>query len=314
MRILKLTIGAAVAIIIAYFLGLTNPLTAGTIVLLSLGKTRRSSLQTAFVRVKALGLTLVFASIVFFTTGFNIISFVLFLCLYIPLILILKLDEGLIIGAVTAGQILAQQLITIPILINSISLFAIGVMIAFLLNLYMPNLSKHILNDQRYIESTFRDILLTISTILKGDDNFNTTIFDNTEVFINKAIKQAKVNEENFIFVDVTYYGKYIRMRKRQFYILKHMFELALRVDMNLDIATEVAKIVESLAYSLSEFGDGEQTLKILSNFSELCQKGELPKSRAEFENRAVLFQILSEMRHFIELKRDFSNEYGRQK
>lgn len=310
-RGIKLTIGAVVGVLIAHFLGLANPLTAGTIVLLSLGKTRRSSLAAAIVRIKALILTLALATVIFLLFDFSIYAFAIFLSAYIFLVLKLKLDEGLIIGAVTAGQILAKEAVNPQILGNAIGLFAIGVFIAFLLNIYMPDLSQNINDDKRYIETTFCDILLIIATILRGDPNFDAAVFDEMEVFINKAIMQTKTNEDNYFFLDVSYQGKYIRMRKRQFYILKHMFELANQIDMTLVVGEGVAQLVEKMAFVISESGTGEAMLKELSDFSRSCQQGALPQSRGEFENRAILFQILSEMRHLTELKREFANEYG---
>ena len=310
-RGIKLMIGAVVGILMAQFLGLMNPVTAGTIVLLSVGKTRKSSLQSAFIRVKALAIALVLASGIFLLFGFTVYAFAIFLCLYIPCILKFKLDEGLIIGTVSSGQILARGMVNAPVLFNAVSLFIIGVAIAFLLNLYMPDMSKDIEHDQRYIENSFRDILLMMATILRGDKNFNGTIFAEIEAFINQALIRTQTNEENYLRADLSYYGRYIRMRKRQFYVLKQMFELACRFDMELEQGEMIASLTEKLAHTLSEFGTGEETLNELAAFSAACQSGSLPRSRAEFENRAILFQYISEMRHLTALKREFTDEYG---
>jgi len=310
-RGIKLSIGAIVAILVAYFLGLNNPLTAGTIVLLSLGKTRRSSLQSAFIRIKSVILALALASGTFLLFDFTIYAFAIFLCLYVFSILVFKLDEGLIIGAVLSGQIWAKGIIDYAVLSNAGLLFVIGVCIAFLFNLYMPDMSQDITHDQRYIENSFRDILHMIVTILRGDCNFDDAIFTEIETFINQALVRAQTNEDNYLLADLSYYGSYIRMRKRQLYILKQMFELACRIDMELEQGEKIANLTEKLAYTLSERGTGEEMLQEIAAISAVFQSGSLPKSRAEFENRAILFQYLSEMRYLTELKREFTDECG---
>jgi uncharacterized membrane protein YgaE (UPF0421/DUF939 family) len=308
---MKLSLGAMVGIIVAYYLGLTNSLTAGIIVLLSFGRTKRSSVDIAFVRIKSVSLALVLASVTFLITGFTVYSFGLFLFIYIPLVLKFKLEDGLIIGSVLSTHLIAASTVDFDILSNIIMLFVIGVSVTMIFNLYMPDISKDIIENQRYIENRFREILLIIVTIIRGDKNFNDDILVEVENFINQAMIRAQSNEENHLIVDASYYVHYIRMRKMQFDILSRMFDLVCKVDMNLEQAEWIADLTEEFAYSLSESNSGEGLLENLKTVLDFARKGELPKSRREFENRAILFQYLSEFRHMVELKREFNDEYG---
>ena len=307
---IKLSLGATVGILVAHFLGFDNPLTAGTVVLLSLGKTKRSSVDIAFVRIKAVALALAIASGVFLTFGFSVYSYCVFLFIFVPLVLKFKLEPGLIIGSVLSTHFIRASIIDIGILFNTTALFIIGVSVAILFNLYMPDISGKIVENQRYIEERFREILAIITTTIRGDHNFDQSIFTEVEQFIDHALERAETNDENHLFSDMSYDAKYIKMRKLQFYILNRMFELVHKLDMNLFQADLIADLTEDFSHKLSEFGTGEEMLEKLESVSAQCKDGPLPKSRQEFENRAILFQYLSELRHMVELKREFSSEY----
>jgi len=310
-RAIKLIFGASVAILLATFLGLTNTLTAGTVVLLSLGKTRLSSFKSAFVRVRALTIALILASVIFPLLNFTVISYLVFISLYILLIIIFHLDEGLIIGAVLTGQMWSRGEITVNGVINSISLFLIGISIAFLLNLYMPNLKKAIVSDQRFIEEKFRAFLEKIVASLNGGPDCLEKDYSDLETHLKNSIVQAQMNEDNNILHDVSYYGKYLRMRRRQFYVLKKMAELANKVDGQFLQGEYVADITKRVSGAVAETGDGLAILAEIEEVTQFCRQADLPKTREEFEIRAVLFQFLSELRYFVELKREFNNEYG---
>jgi len=309
-RDIKLSLGAMAGILIAYFFGLNNPLTAGIIVLLSLGKTKRSSVDIAVVRIKSVAIALSLASAVFSLFGFTVYAYSVFLFLYIPFILKFRLESGLIIGSVLSTHLISASTIDFGILFNTTALFVIGVSVAILFNLYMPNMSEKIVKNQRYIEDRFREILLIIVTAIRGDHNFNQSIFFEVEQFIDDALARAQTNDDNHLFADVSYYAKYISMRKAQIGILRRMFESACRIDMNLIQADLIADLTEDVAHYLSEFGTGDGLLRKLEAVSAEFKVGPLPKSRREFENRAILFQFLSELRYMVELKRDFSSEY----
>lgn len=314
MREVKLVVGAVMGIMLAFVLNLTNPLTAGTVVLLSLGKTRKSSLKSALVRMKALGVALPLASFLFLTFGFTVPIFALFMCLYLPIVLKLKWDEGLIIGAVMSGQLLAKGTLSVGILLNAVALFCIGVGIAFLLNLYMPDMDEQIKKNQKAIEDHFRNILLRFGSCLMGRAVVKETDFNGVLALIKETLSMVDVYQENSLLTDRSYHAHYVGMRRVQLAILRRMDHLVTSVDMSLPQATLIGELTFVVAQGLSEFGDGKEVLARLGALSGRLKKEALPTSREEFENRAILFQYLSELRHMIELKAEFSNEYGRQK
>ena len=309
-EIIKLTVGAVFAILVASFVGLNNPLTAGTVVLLCLGKTRRSSLESSIIRAKSLAIALLLASVIFTIFGFSVYVFCLFLAIFIPIILWLRLETGLVIGAVLSGHLLARGVVDATVLINTVSLFLIGVVTAFVANLYVPNLNKEVIQQQRDIERLFRDILLQVATMLHGDLNFNPTNFTDVENIIKNALEIAKTDDENHLVTDRLYFVDYIHFRQMQFEILKRLFDLASKIDINLVQVELIADLAIVTANSISEFGDGTEVIQQINATTDEFRVMSLPTSRTEFENRAILFQFLNEIRYLVELKRFFRAEH----
>lgn len=310
-RAIKLSFGSVVGMLVAYYIGLSNPLTAGIIVLLSLGQTKRSSVNIALVRIKSIALALLIACPIFLITGFTVYSFGLFLFLYIPFVLKFKLEDGLIIGSVLSTHFILASTVDVNILFNTIMLFIIGVSVALVLNMYMPDMSYEIAKDEQYIEDKFRELLFIIATIIRGDKNFDQVLFLEVESFINQALTRATSNEDNYLMTDVSFHTRYIKMRKLQFDVLLRMYDLVIKIDMHLVQVDMIADLTQDLAYSLSKTNSGKDLLIKIDDILAEFKKAELPKSRKEFENRAILFHYLSEFRHLVALKREFTHEYS---
>ena len=310
LQIIKLSIGGVLAILIASFVGLNNPLTAGVVVLLCLGKTRRSSLESSIIRAKSLAIALVLASVIFVSVGFSVYAFCLFLIIFIPIIMKLNLEVGLIIGVVLAGHLLAWGAIDQMIMVNTVSLFAIGVVVAFVANLYVPKLGHDIVQKQRAVEGLFSDILLQIATMLRGDLNFDESIFLRVENIIDTTITTARIDNDNHLLTDNSYFVDYMQFRQIQLEILKRLASLAQEVGTDLVQAELIAELTTQVANSISEFGSGEKIIVEINRLTEEFRVMPLPLNRNEFENRAILFQFLNEIRYLVELKRFFRAEH----
>jgi len=314
LRAMKMVAGALLATLLADFIGLTSTTTAGVIVLLSLGKTKRTSLENAWIRVKAVILALALGSAVFSLIGFGTFSLGVFLVAFVPTILKLKLEGGLIIGTVLVTHLKNAGVIDGTILYNTVLLFLLGVTVALMLNLYVPSMKRYMTEDQRFIEEKFRVILLGFSSKLtlgeKKHDAFCQQLLTETSQRIAVAIKRAKMAQENNWSDEPLYELKYLLMRRTQFGVLERMFKLMDRLSMtDLLAATLISELMEKAALVLEEFNTGDALLLELEEISAVCRSGTLPKNREEFENRAVLFQYLSEFRYFLELKKQFSDD-----
>ncbi|MGO5093250.1 aromatic acid exporter family protein [Clostridium sp. LCP25S3_F10] len=307
-RTLKTAVGATIAMSIAAALGLKYSVAAGIITILSIQNTKRKSLNVAIQRIIACLLALAISSTLFTILGYNAIVFGLFLLLFIPLAVKFNLQEGIVVNSVLVTHILLENNVSINLFLNEISLMLIGAGVALLFNLYIPSIEREIKEDQVYIEDHMKEILIQmsialrkLSVSLKEDELFN-----DLEERLPKAKKRAYINLNNYFLLDVSYYVAYMEMRIQQFETLKRMRQHFNKFFMTYEQTEMIADFTKKVADSLYEENTGEDLILDLENLREGFKKMNLPNTREEFENRALLFQFLNDMEQFLIIKNEF--------
>lgn len=310
-RTLKTGIGATVAIIIAMALGLKYAPSAGIIVILSIQNTKKQSFTIAMKRMEACVLALFLSSVLFKLIGFNAIVFGLFLMVFISLSSMFKLNDGIVVSSVLVTHLLVEKTVTTSLLVNEIALMAVGISVALLLNLHMPSIEKKIKEDQLYIEGCIRKILFNMSVALRqcAVSIKEEELFTNLENRLSVGRARANINSNNALFSDNSYYVKYMDMRVQQLYALKNMRKHFERVSVSYKQAAMIADFTSNLADSIHEYNTGDRLLKNLQLLRESFITMELPSTREEFENRAMLFQFLNDLEELVLIKNDFKKE-----
>jgi len=90
-RSIRITASAVLSVIVALFIGLENPLAAGIIAILGVLETRLETIENAFTMLMSNILAFIVATIIFLILGFSVLSFGIYLAIYVPLAYILKL-------------------------------------------------------------------------------------------------------------------------------------------------------------------------------------------------------------------------------
>lgn len=307
-RTLKTGIGAAAAMTIAVALGLKYAAAAGIITILSLQSTKKQSVNFAMQRIGACVLALFLSSVLFSFLGYNTLTFGLFLLVFIPLTTRLKLNEGIVVNSVLVTHLLTEKNITETIIINELGLMIIGVGIALLLNLYIPSIENKIKEDQEYIENAIKDILSHMSVALKACaiSIKEEELFTNLEERLKLGRKRAYSNLNNALFSDNSYYAKYMDMRLQQLSCLKNMRRHFERFSISYTQNMMIADFTARLSESIHQYNTAEGLLKNLQQLRDSFKEMELPKTREEFENRAMLYQFLNDLEQFLLIKNEF--------
>lgn len=307
-RTLKTGIGAAAAMTIAAALGLKYAAAAGIITILSLQSTKKQSVNFAMQRMGACVLALFLSSVLFGLLGYNTLTFGLFLLVFIPLTTRLRLNEGIVVNSVLVTHLLTEKNITEALIINELGLMIIGVGIALLLNLYIPSIENKIKEDQEYVESAIKDILSHMSVALKACavSIKEEELFTNLEERLKIGRKRAYSNLNNALFSDNSYYAKYMDMRLQQLSCLKNMRRHFERFSISYTQNMMIADFTDRLSESIHQYNTAEGLLKSLQQLRDSFKEMELPKTRDEFENRAMLYQFLNDLEQFLLIKNEF--------
>ncbi|MBV1821682.1 aromatic acid exporter family protein, partial [Bacteroidales bacterium MSK.15.36] len=307
-RTLKTAIGSALAIIIAKWFGLQYATAAGIITILSVGKTRKKSIKIMLKRIISTLLALLISLVLFNIFGFKEIVFGVFLLIFIPLAVKFNVEEGIVVSSVLVTHLLTEKSTSLFWIINEIALMLVGVIVALIVNLYMPNTEDKIKEYQMYIEEHMKEILLKMSFTMKdGKKCFvNNVLLEELENVLDKGRKLTYINLNNNIVQEDKYYVRYMNMRKNQVESIKYMLNHFKEDFSRYEQALIMANFIEKVANSIYENNTAENLLEDLDKLREDFRKMELPKTREEFEIRASLFQFLNDMEQFLRIKNDF--------
>jgi uncharacterized membrane protein YgaE (UPF0421/DUF939 family) len=305
---LKVVIGATLAIFIAYLFQLEFFITAGIIVILSIQNTKRESIEIAFKRLIATFIALLIAPILFNLFHFHLLSFGLFLALFIPLTIYFKLQDGITVNAVLVTHLLTAQNTSFNMIVNEIALMLIGVTTALVVNLYAPNFESRIKESIKEIETCMCEIYHLMVPSLKNQtvSTKEEQLFIKLDQELAIAKNRAYQYTNNQLLNKETFYLSYINMRKQQFAVLRRMREHFSKLTMSYEVTHIIADFTNQLAHNINIKNKADRLLILLNELRLNFKSMALPKTREEFENRALLYQFLNDIEHFLMIKIDF--------
>jgi uncharacterized membrane protein YgaE (UPF0421/DUF939 family) len=311
-RTIKTAISAGLAMLIAMELGLKYAVAAGVIAILSTQSTRRQSVKIAIQRISASVIAMIISTVLFVILGYNPFTFGVFLLIFIPIAARLKVAEGIVVSSVLVTHLLVENTVALTWILNELSLMLVGAGVALLLNLYMPSVEGQIKEDQKYIEETIRAILMNMARALKERSVSikEDELFTNLENRLEAARKRAYRNLNNYLFVESNYYVEYMEMRVQQLHTLKRMRGHFQRFFMTYEQTIMTAEFTEEVAKALHEENTAEELLNELYKLRDVYKVMDLPKSREEFENRAMLFQFINDLEEFLTIKYEFKRNH----
>ncbi|MCJ0587448.1 aromatic acid exporter family protein, partial [Enterococcus cecorum] len=301
LRTIKTVIASVLAILIATQLHLLYATAAGIIAILSVGNTKKTSLKSGLGRVLSLGLAIILSFICFTTLGFHTWAFGVFLLVFIPLSVRFNLADAIVVNSVLITHFLVEKSFSWQMILNETLLMTIGVGLALLLNLYMPDNEKQLKEDIKAIEEDFRTIIFAMAAHLNLEKiaPLDDACLD-LRSKLRAALNQAHIHQKNQWISEEDYYSEYFSMRLAQLRILRDMVNLLIEIDIDGLFVDELRKVLISTAENFAEENDGKLILWQIEAVYQNYRQKPLPQTREEFENRALLFQFLQSFRSFI--------------
>lgn len=309
-KVLKIAVGSAIAIIIAYALGLDYAVSAGIITLLTLQDTKKETLYVTLMRVVAFFIATIIAFVVFSVFSYHSLLFGVFLLIFAGICYFFKTYDAIAMNAVLVTHYLLEEEISLATIGNEAGLLLVGAGIGILLNLYIPNNIKQIHRKQRIIEEDLRIILSQMAEILmvQNKSEYNSKSLESLREHITIGVKQAYTNMNNSLFQETRYYIEYMEMRKQQYSILEEIYDKIKSLTTVSIQTNKVADFIMTISNTLSETQNAKELLYFEDNLLLEFKNSPLPLTRDEFENRAVLYVILMDIRIFLKIKEEFAD------
>lgn len=306
----KIGIGTAIAIAVAYLLELENATAAGSITLLTLVTTKWGTVKLSIQRIftyfitVALGLFL-FTFIHSDWLAFGVMIFILVLICYLN-----GWQNTLSVNALIAIHFLITHNFSIAFIINEFVLLLIGIVLANILNLFhdysgdIEDLNEAIIYTEEQIQKLLHAIIHYVEDCETGSSVWHD--IEMLEKKIQEFLIHAIEFQENTYASHPQYYIDYFEMREFQCEIL-HMLHYELRKIREMPEQAHI--ICEYIAYLIphvTEKNEPTQQIEKLEELLNTFREQPLPKSRNEFENRAILYHILMDLEDFLLRKKKF--------
>lgn len=261
-----------------------------------------------------------FLSVLIALTVFNIFSYSplaygLYLLVFISSCHFIKVYDAIPINAVLATHFLLEKNMSLSTIGNEVLLLVIGAGIGILLNIYIPSNVKYIRKEQETIEKGFIDILNSLSEMLVEQEKseYIKECFDSLSKHIARGKEQAQANRNNTFFSENLYFTQYMELRCQQYDILWEIYLKIKKLTFIPSQSHEVSSFIKEIADSFFESQKAKGLLSSLENHLNTFKNSLLPVTREEFENRAVLYMILMDLKILLKMKEKFADSLSKE-
>lgn len=309
LRTIKTVLSATLALSIATFLKLEYAPTAAVIAILSVSSTKKSTIQMGISRLWSLTIAFIIATVLFTVIGTASWVFGLFLLLFIPLAVFIRAEDGIVVSSVLVTHLLIADTITVRLMVNEYLLMIIGVGFALLANIYMPDLDKTLLNNQKQLESKIRLLAKGIVTSVRNNKRLDLQLVE-VQRLLDFAAENIRLSEQamaNKVFSNENFYFDYFRMRQIQLLIFQEILEELHQLKIEPRFFNGLSQLFLELSKTFDKDNNGEKLSIMVDEIFEDYRQMSLPKTREEFELRAELYRVLQLIKTLIDVKRDFS-------
>ncbi len=301
-KIIKLSLGSILAIFIAGLLKLEYSIVAGIITLLTVKSTKKETLKGVLGKVYGFILCTLFSYIIFNLLGFSLSGFSIYIFIVIFLCFLFKIQDVIAMCIVIASHYYLQGQVSSYWILNEFLLFIIGAGIGMLMNLYIPSNLFKIYEGRVKLQEEISDILKDIGFIIINphEKNSYTNDLGNLNSLINLSVSHTYENINNNLLTDTKFLLDYIEIIKDQRDILENIYQNISNLNSIPDQAYIISDFIYKVAYSQLEFENINILLEELNLLMDNMKNQPLPTNRNEFENRAILFLCLVELKKFL--------------
>ncbi|MDD6098561.1 MAG: aromatic acid exporter family protein [Oscillospiraceae bacterium] len=312
----KISLGCVLSMIAATVLGLKYSATAGLITILSIQQTKKETVITALKRLSAFFCAVVISVLCFNLLGYTTLAFGVYLFIFVMLCMILDWQIATVPISVLITHLLAEKSCHISILLNEFLIFVIGAGVGTIINMHLHNNKQKMNSSREKLDNEIKAILERMSQRILTDDksDYNSDCFKKIDKLLFEARQVAYENQNNKLIGAESYDIDYLKMRENQCSVLMEMYKSILKIS----VTPEQSKVIsEFLKKTSSEFHEKNDVKNLISELEDIfadMRFQKMPESRTEFENRAVLFSLMLQIKDFLSIKYDFMEKRDSQR
>lgn len=307
-RTVKTAVGMTLGVIICKLLGLDNYASSAILVVLCIKHTKMHSVQAILSRLVSCLLILFLGSAIFSLLGQHAFVLGLIVLLFIPLTVVLNVQEGVITSCVILLHVFNAKAINGHLILNEIMLLIVGLGIAFLMNLMMPSLDKKLNHFKQDIENQITEIFNIFSQACSMHNDHLNIKFDSLLLNIKKAKSLAFRDVKNHFVRNENSFYHYFDMREEQVELLKRMTSLLERINTDDPILEKISQLMYEIGSNVNSNDYTALRLHSLYEIRLSLDNLPLPTTHKTLNSRAHIIQILNELEEYLNIKSQFGS------
>ncbi|MCG2022827.1 aromatic acid exporter family protein [Staphylococcus epidermidis] len=307
-RTVKTAVGMTLGVIICKLLGLDNYASSAILVVLCIKHTRMHSVQAILSRLVSCLLILFLGSAIFSLLGQHAFVLGLIVLLFIPLTVVLNVQEGVITSCVILLHVFNAKAINGHLILNEIMLLIVGLGIAFLMNLMMPSLDKKLNHFKQDIENQITEIFNIFSQACSMHNDHLNIKFDSLLLNIKKAKSLAFRDVKNHFVRNENSFYHYFDMREEQVELLKRMTSLLEKINTDDPILEKISQLMYEIGSNVNSNDYTALRLHSLYEIRLSLDDLPLPTTHKTLNSRAHIIQILNELEEYLNIKSQFGS------
>lgn len=304
----KIAAAAIAAILIARLLKLDNGISAGIVAVLSIQATKKETIRTALDRFLAFVAALAISYITYHVCGFNLTGFCLYLIAFIFVCQRYQWLSAMAMDSVLISHFIGFASMSSDHIINEALIFFLGIGAGIIANLHLHKDINSIEKLKTDADEQIRKILRRMSERMIEEDksDYNGDCFQKLDDMIREAENVARLNYANQFGTKDRYDLDYIAMRRKQKEVLFEMYKFVRQLRTTPDNIYLIANFLDDISLQFERNNTAEDLLRERQEIDRFMMTTELPKTREEFEDRALLFALLHQIKEFLEIKAEF--------
>lgn len=310
---IKLVIVGVVSAMIGYLVGITDYILVGTIGILSVSLTKKDTVKDNVKRYLDVLLGLTLSALIFLLLGYNFYALIIFLVLFIFVSYGLKINIGLIPALVLVKHLFEAEDISILFMLERVGIITISVATALLMNLFYPEFyNKRMIFYVKEVDDRLKDHLYMLGIYLVQRENGSEYVkhYDLLNNKISHMVLEAETGDKDKLFDNDHRYLAYLYMRRNQLGYINNMYESVKRMAENHPYDALISNYIKALVEDIGIDDKATTQLSKLEDMKILFRAEKLPKTRPEFETRALLFHILEDLEELLNVKVRFHERY----
>lgn len=305
----KMILAGIITLVLAYFLGIRYYTTAAAIAILSIQWAKRDFISIAARRLASGIVAIALSSLMFYFLGQTFVVFSVFLIIFILGSWIFAVPEGIVPSVVLVSHFFTVEKLTWEFIGEESSLLIIAVGVAFVINMLYPQSTiKNMKLNMLKVDGIVEEEVINLKKKLLGEVNTHTIETSKNE--LKSIMDEARMIDRDIILQNDHRYITYLYMRNMQLNVLSDIASSITYVTENHPYREIVANFIDKISKNISIKNRASVLKEELQELKAFFVTTELPKTRKEFEVRAILFQIIKDIEMFLDLKIDFHNKY----